>query len=233
MVYKQIAKLIRERINSDEFEIGDYLSSEIKLANEYNVSRMTLRKALNIISQSGLILRHHGKGTVVTNKDVKYSSNHLQTFSEYLHGSEQCLRSEVIEFSLMPAPLSIAQKLKIKVNTMLYHVIRVRSLNDQPIQIEESYLPAVLFPDLCIQYLEGSKFQYVETVVGMRIKGCTETFTSVMPSQRHKKLLKMSNSSPLLQITSLNENEDGQYFDLSLIHVNAQQYPMTYYFQRR
>lgn len=232
MIYRKVAKLIRARINSDEYEVGDCLPSEACLSLEYAVSRMTLRKALQDLEHSGLVIRHHGKGTFVAAKDIEYRSNLLKTFSEHLDNTHQRLTSEVIEFAIKAAPLSIAQKLKVKEGCPVYHAIRVRYLNDQPIQIEESYLPAAMFPDLSVRYLEGSKFQYVETIAGMKIKGCSESFTSIMPTAKHKRLLKLTGNSPLLHISSLNENVQGEYFDLSFIVINSHQYPMTYYFQR-
>ncbi|MGF1736346.1 GntR family transcriptional regulator [Photobacterium satsumensis] len=232
MIYKKIAKQLRNRINSNEFEIGDCLPSEIALAKDYVVSRMTLRKAIDSLVHSGLITRQHGRGTFIANKDVEYTSQHLKTFSESLHNTTQRLRSEVHEFSIKPAPLSIAKKLKIKEGKPLYHIVRVRYLNDQPIQIEESYLPVAMFPDLSVRHLEGSKFHYVEVVAGMKIKGCTESFTTIMPNEKQKSTLKVSGNTPLLHICSINENDSGQIFDLSLIVVNSQRYPMTYYFHR-
>ena len=68
MIYKIIAERLRIRINSADYGVGDALPSEKALAAEFRVSRMTLRNAVDLLVEWGLVRRRHGSGTYVAQK---------------------------------------------------------------------------------------------------------------------------------------------------------------------
>mgnify|MGYP000529435410 FL=1 len=68
MVYQNIINLLKNRLNSAIYNIGDLLPSEKELAELYDVSRNTLRKALKTLEEEGMIERRHGSGTYLRNK---------------------------------------------------------------------------------------------------------------------------------------------------------------------
>lgn len=82
MVYKNIVNLLKMKINSPVYNIGDLLPSEKELAELYHVSRNTLRKALKHLEDIGLIERKHGSGTWIRNKHFQSSLTHLDSFTE-------------------------------------------------------------------------------------------------------------------------------------------------------
>ncbi len=65
MLYKNIAKKLRFRINSDEFNVGDVLPTERQLMEEYQASRVSIRKAIDELVELDLIEKKQGSGTVV------------------------------------------------------------------------------------------------------------------------------------------------------------------------
>lgn len=232
MIYKSVAKKIEDMINEPAYTIGDCLPSENELAKSFSVSRMTIRKSLDTLSAFGMIERIHGKGTFIKNKCFQHESNNPQSIQKYQGTKLEKLKSEIIDFSLINAPLTIAKILNIKENTKIYSCTRVRYLKDQPVQIEESYLPAKLFPNLTIQHLENSKFDYINKHTNIKIKGSKSTFKPIIPDNKQKKIFNLKSSCPLLQITSLNESLDGIFFDVSFITVNTEIYEPSYYFSR-
>lgn len=76
MIYKSIADRLRLRLNSADFAIGSPLPRE-KLAEEFGVARMTIRKAIDLLVDWGLVVRRHGSGTYVARKDVHHETSNL------------------------------------------------------------------------------------------------------------------------------------------------------------
>lgn len=66
MIYKSVADRLRIRVNGAECRVGDVLPGEKALAEQYGVSRMTIRKAVDMLIEWGLVERRHGSGTYVT-----------------------------------------------------------------------------------------------------------------------------------------------------------------------
>lgn len=74
MIYKSIAERLRIRLNSADFTLNSLLPGEKKLAEEFAVSRMTIRKAIDLLVAWGLVVRRHGSGTYLVRKDVLHQN---------------------------------------------------------------------------------------------------------------------------------------------------------------
>ncbi|MGQ7746249.1 GntR family transcriptional regulator, partial [Pectobacterium brasiliense] len=108
MIYKFIAEQIRSRINSAEFRVGEVLPAEKCLAKEFSVSRMTVRKALELLVAEGLLDRRHGSGTYILQKDVQHESHALNSFAEHMRLIGRTTTNDVVDFRIIPAPPAIA-----------------------------------------------------------------------------------------------------------------------------
>ena len=77
MIYKSIAERLRIRLNSADFTLNSLLPGEKKLAEEFAVSRMTIRKAIDLLVAWGLVVRRHGSGTYLVRIDVLHQTASL------------------------------------------------------------------------------------------------------------------------------------------------------------
>ena len=102
MIYKSIADRLRLRLNSADFAIGSPLPRE-KLAEEFGVARMTIRKAIDLLVDWGLVVRRHGSGTYVARKDVHHETSNLTGSAEVLRKQGKEVVSQVLAFEVMPA----------------------------------------------------------------------------------------------------------------------------------
>jgi len=96
VVYKDIVNLLKNKIGSPTYSIGDILPPENELAELYNVSRNTLRKALKVLEDEELIERRHGSGTYIRNKHFQASVTHLDSFTEIARSEGKKPNSQVI-----------------------------------------------------------------------------------------------------------------------------------------
>lgn len=232
MIYKSIADQLRIRLNSADYNIGSPLPSEKRLAAEFNVSRMTIRKAVDLLISWGLVVRRHGSGTYVAQKDVHHETTNLTGFIEVMKNQGKQVISEVLEFVVMPAPPAIASQLRIKIDERIYYSRRVRSVDGKPLMVEDSYMPVKLFRNLSLAHLEGSKFTYIEDECQIVICGNYESLTPVLADKKMAALLNIEPLTPILRITSLSYSDNGQFLNYSVMFRNASEYQVDYHLRR-
>ncbi|HEL9812709.1 TPA: GntR family transcriptional regulator, partial [Klebsiella pneumoniae] len=108
------AERLRIRLNSADFTLNSLLPGEKKLAEEFAVSRMTIRKAIDLLVAWGLVVRRHGSGTYLVRKDVLHQTASLTGLVEVLKRQGKTVTSQVLIFEIMPAPPAIASQLRIQ-----------------------------------------------------------------------------------------------------------------------
>ncbi|KAA8994936.1 GntR family transcriptional regulator [Affinibrenneria salicis] len=232
MIYKSIAERLRMRIDSEDYAVGSPLPGEKRLAAEYGVSRMTIRKATDLLIEWGLVTRRHGSGTYIVRKDVHHEISQFMGFLEAMHNQGKEVFTEVLAFNLMPAPPAIASQLRIKVNERIYYSRRIRSVQGKPMVVEDSYMPARLFRNLSLAHLEGSKFSYIEDECHINIAGNHECLTPVLADENMAKMLNIEPETPILRITSLVYSDSGEFVNYSVMHRNARDYQVEYILRR-
>jgi GntR family glv operon transcriptional regulator len=232
VIYKSIADRLRIRLNSADYNIGSPLPSEVRLAGEFSVSRMTIRKAIDLLVSWGLVVRRHGSGTYVAKKDVHHETTNLTGFIEVMRNQGKEVVSNVLEFNVMPAPPAIASQLRINIDERIYFSRRVRSVDGKPLMVEDSYMPVKLFRNLSIAHLEGSKFSYIEDECHIIVCGNYESLTPVLADKKMAKLLNIDELTPILRITSLSYSDSGDYVNYSVMFRNASEYQVDYHLRR-
>ncbi|WP_270455381.1 GntR family transcriptional regulator [Klebsiella quasipneumoniae] len=232
MIYKSIAEKLRLRLNSSDFNIGSMLPGEKKLAEEFGVARMTIRKAVDLLISWGLVIRRQGSGTYVTRKDVHHEVTNLTGFVEELNKQGKEVVSEVLIFEIMPAPPAIASLLRIQINERIYFSRRVRYVDNKPLVLEDSYMPVKLFRSLSLEHLEGSKFDYIEKECGITISGNYESLSPVLADKQLARSMNVQEQTPLLRITSLSYSDSGEFLNYSVMFRNANEYHVDYHLRR-
>lgn len=232
MLYKDIAKKLRFRINSDEFSIGDVLPTERQLMEEYQASRVSIRKAIDELVTLDLIEKKQGSGTYIKQKEIVHLMNPLQSGLESSKERGQTISSDVLEFAIIYPDDEIANRLKLTTADRVYHTKRLRKINGRPQVIEESFMPVHLFPELTIRTLERSKFEYIEKGLKLIIEGSYQEFSPVLANKEEEKLLNLQGREPILQITSLSNFQDGTIFDYSIMKFKASEYLHAMYVNR-
>ncbi len=232
MIYKTIADQIKVRINSEEYEIGDILPSEKALAQELQVSVMTVRKALALLESEKLIIKRHGSGSFVARK-INYHGGELDGFNYQMNvvGVTNYV-NKVIEFSMLDAPLAIAQQLKIEPGEKVYYIRRIRIIDDIPILIENSYIPVAPFPWLSICNMEQSKFNYFRKECNITILESHRSYTPVQATKEQAELLQVPAGSLLLRVQSVSYSQDNKIVDLSDIYQNTNKYIVKHVIRR-
>ncbi|MEZ9566104.1 GntR family transcriptional regulator [Vibrio artabrorum] len=225
LLYERVRSEIEQRIEQRLYEAGEKLPTEAELCKEFNVSRITIRKAMKMLYESGIIIGVRGSGNFVREHHSQMYKYRLDSFAEENISSDY--KNKVINFTLIPAPKEIAKLLKIGNDEYVHHAKRIRFKDGKPIQLEECWMPKSLFPDLSVATLEGSKYHYIENIKGYEIEKDDQTLVPILPSKDICKELNISRHKPILKISSVGYLTDGNPFEVSRVYFNTHGYNVT------
>lgn len=232
MLYKKVMLALKGRIDSGEFQIGDNLPSESKLVDEYSVSRITVRKAIDELVKMGMVEKRQGAGTIVIGQSMTGSMSSLRSTREYLSEAGGDLSYEVDQFSLITPPEYVAKALTINASDKVFFIRRFMFINDVLSIYEDSYMPVGLFPDLSLSHLTGSKYQYLEQVLGLSIDGAIQDFEAILPNEHVAQCLGVTTETPLLKLISIGKLTDGRPFEYTEIISKPNTYSYKHYLKR-
>ena len=210
-LYVQIAESLLERIVSGELAPDDRLPSERELSKSLNVSRMTLRMALNELDNKGLLVRRPGDGTYVAKPKIERQADKLAPFTKSMRKRGYQTGAKIIAFERRLAEVSIASQLKIAVSSPVYHIQRLRLINQEPVMLEKFSVPVYRFPDLDTHDLETRSFYEVaETEYGVAVRQARQSLEAVSATEFEAKLLAIAPGAPLMLERRLALDPDNQ-----------------------
>ncbi|WP_392561975.1 GntR family transcriptional regulator [Orbus sturtevantii] len=233
MIYKKIAHQLRKEINSSKYAIGDQLPNEKELSSLFNASRMTVRKAINELINFQLISREWGRGTFIIAKDLNFGINQLKSFSEIMNDAHKGYINKVIEFSVTSnINAVVSNKLKLSEKDKVFYIRRIRYINNNPIMVEDSYMPYNLFKGLTVSDMENSKFNYIENICGIKIEGSYETSYAIIPDKEIRELLCLNIGRPILMSTTYSYDTNNQFINYAIIYRNSQEHIYEFHLKR-
>lgn len=232
-MYRQIADALREKISAGELKPGDALPTESSLQEAFNVSRVTVRQALKLLTEEQIVESIQGSGTYVKEERVNYDIYQLTGFYEKLADRNVDTHSEVSIFEVLKADAKLAEKLNLSHDDKVWHVKRVRFIKQKPVNLEETWMPLALFPDLTWEVMENSKYHYVEQIKKLVIDRSEQELVPVMPSEEAIAALSLDPAKPILEKVSRGFLKDGRVFEYSRNVFNTDDYKFTLVARRR
>ena len=215
--YLVIADELRARIERGELTAGDKLPAERELVEEFHVARMTVRHALDILQLEGLIDRRRGRtgGTFVRSVPPVVELTRIEGFMPQLHERDITVTSEVLEAGLVPAPGTVAQALGIERDEPAFQLPRLRTVDNTPLLLENSWFPAALVPGLLDEDLTGSVYELLHRKWDLAPVRKAETITPGIASGWEQSILRISRNLPLLRINRTAETARGVVIEYS------------------
>lgn len=226
-MYRQIASDIKSHIAAGRYQQGEPLPTEAGLREEFSVSRVTIRQAIKLLADEGILESIQGSGTYVRRKKVAYDIYRMTSMDEKLEHMDVSTHSEVLTFEVTQPSEEIASALNLTTEDRIYYVKRIRFIDDSPVTLEETWMPLALFPDLTFQVMQGSKYRYIEEDKGMVIDCSEQEIIPVMPSEDAVKWLQTDPSQPILEKITRSFLQDGTVFELSRNYFRSSDYKFT------
>lgn len=179
--YLSIYDDIKSKIINSDYAPWAPLQGEVILAQKYNVSRTTIRKAIEKLKSDGFVHSRQGSGIFVNSPDF-YEEAIIHSLSEKYSSSGR-LRSKVSIFKKIFADEELASTFNTPVDSIFYFFRRVRFLDGKAICIEETYMPKSLFQNLTGEHLEGSLLDYIEKECGLVISHDSKEIKAIALNQ--------------------------------------------------
>lgn len=204
-LHSQLETTLRRLIESGQIAAGAVLPGELELAAQLGVSRHTVRHALGVLTNEGLLRRERGRGTtVVSATPTRIFERSLSSFYAFAwetraRGARQ--RSYVLERKVLEADEQLAQRLAISPGTEVERIVRLRTADDDPLVFETAYLPHELTAVLDEEVLEReSIYDELERRHGLRITRARERIRPVVLTRPVARLLHSTLGAPAFSV---------------------------------
>lgn len=208
-LYYSIKEKILERIHQQIYPVGGKLPSESALCSEFEVSRTTIRLALQQLEHEGKIYKIQGKGTFVSQPKIQEAiTQNIHTFSEQMKKNGLRSHSKVLSLETIPATLFLASILNIEPNEPVYKLVRLRYAEDNPYQHSTSYVPRKVAPGLANDDCTGSLFNLLKAKYHLNILKSIESIEPVIPSSSISELLGLKDNTASFKSESITHSTE-------------------------
>lgn len=172
--YQLIANTIKERIIKGIYPQQSFLPKQEELAEEFSVSKITVKSALDLLEREGFVYKESGLGTKVLSNLILLGQHDspVNSFAGLSaeNGSDR-VSSKIIKFEVAFPSADLCEKLNLDENDPVYEIIRLRLLDDEPLVIEHTYMPVSQVPALSKRILEGSIYSYLHKKLHIKFGG--------------------------------------------------------------
>ncbi len=206
--FAQIKKHILANIESGIWRENDLVPSENKLAETFSVSRMTARRALEELSQQGILIRTRGSGTYVASLKGQGSMFEIRDIADEIKDRGHDYSAVLIELDEIEAIPPIAIALGVEMGSTVFHSVIVHNDNGKPVQVEERFVNKQLVPEYLQQDFNlSSPHEYLSNVAPLT--EARHTIEAVSPTEQVCEWLQLYNEEPCLQLIRRTSSKQG------------------------
>ncbi len=225
--YLLIANEIAEQIGAGFYRAGDQLPTEAQLRSHYGVSPMTVRRAINILLERGLVSTTQGKGTFVRSLDMGEAIFHLQEITD-LWVDDASVEVLLLKARIIAADDAVAEKLELSPGDRIVHLRRLVKRNGVPLvyQLEHVVYDAhrpLVEAELQVTSLEG----LLRSPLVVGVPSGRLTIQAVSLDAEAAAALKVCEGSPAFCLESLFHDFDGRPVSWGNFLCRADQFRLT------
>jgi GntR family transcriptional regulator len=239
----EVVEELRQRIDKGQYTAGQKLPAERELANEFDVSRITVRTALlrlqsegiiDIVPRGGAFVRSpHTKIVIGPSNPTVAKGLELKRAGSFIRAMQAEGHETLVRFiepsEIIPAGKEIAEKMEISPETELLRRYRVHIIDRVPYRILDSYYLASLLGGL-LGKDEGyiPLFKWMREHTGLRAAKAFEKVSSRMPTAEEAALLNIGRNQPIVDMDRWVWADNGKLFEYTHIVANAALHEFTY-----
>lgn len=226
LVYQNIIADLKKAINAESFP-SMKLPDERTLTEHYQVSRSSVKRALNVMANQGIIFKKRGSGTFINPLYLKggsffnYNGSNLGVTDSFKAGN-RTPGIKLLDFQVIKPSAELQRDLFLKPDDFVYEIKRLRLFDDEPFMIETGFIPIKVMPELTEKIVSSSIFNYLETEKNQEV---TRAFLAIFaePStdddQAH---LKLKPTEPVGIMEGIFFLDDGTPFEFSTMRLHYQ-----------
>lgn len=214
--YQFIQDHIRRQIELGELKPGDSVPSENQLCADFDVSRMTARKALQKLEEQRLIVRSQGKGSYVNDLSLVGSSMSITNIAEDIVSRGHHFSSTVLELSRVTVSGALASRFKNRLSEMYFSSV-LHFDNGIPVQWEKRWVNPKLVPDYLTQdFTRQTTHRYLCECAPLM--SATSSISAINADEQMTKHLDINSNDACLKVERITSSNDGEVSFVQLIH---------------
>ncbi len=196
-VFQRIKNYLLREIQSGTWKEGEAIPSEAALAAKFQVSRMTVNRAVRELTSEQILNRIQGSGTYVAQQKYQATLVAIKSIADEVRSRGHIHRSELHELIAAEANDTLAQQFQAEAGFALFHSVIVHFENDQAIQVEDRWVNAALAEDYLSQ--DFSRITPNEYLVAVApLEGVDYSIEAVIPPKHIADMLKISSREACL-----------------------------------
>lgn len=188
--YQEIFSDLKQKILDNVYPANELLPTEMELRNDYGVSRDTIRKALDLLTDVGLIQKVQGRGSVVLKTEqVDFPVSGLTSYQELVESQGLKSKTTVISLELVTLDSHLSAVTGFEHYEKVWKVVRTRAIDDKVVVIDTDYLSYHLIPELTVEIAQKSIYAYLEGELNFDIAYAKKEITVEPCNTQEKKLM--------------------------------------------
>lgn len=208
-LYYQVAKVLEQQILGGEYKPDDFFGTEQELQERFDVSRATIRKALDLLEANDLIFRVTGKGIFVLPVKLKVDLPDLLSFSEEMRKRGMVPSTRLLGVEPIEVSHGIQNELGMGPHQKVLLVRRIRLGDQQPIVYSESYIPDTLGLQVSDDY-SGSLYEMIQQKSGKAVDSACHLIEGAVVSGEIATHLEVDDGFPALRFRRTAYDNTGQ-----------------------
>jgi GntR family transcriptional regulator/GntR family frlABCD operon transcriptional regulator len=228
--YQILHKDIKSLILSGILKEDDYLPSENELCEKYQVTRSTVRKALDLLVNEGYIMKKHGKGSMVSLKRNSLGILSFRGFSDVLGDNTRKIFSVLLQDPvLIHWPKNFFYTLSEEESAVkTYFISRLRFVDEDPVMLEYTYLPNIKLDNFLTRPLvNDSLFQTLRSWYHIEVNNLSQDLRAIPAEDDVAELLKYYPGSPLVHIYRKYQTSRPGLSIYSSLYCNTEKYYLS------
>ena len=229
-LYHQIYMILRQKIISGEFSYDDRIPSELELVDEYSVSRITARRALDELALEGLVVRQRGKGTRTRFRQTAHPlESSVEGLLENLLAMGLETKVSLLDFEYVAANEEVAKALACPPGTIIQRATRIRSLDTGPFSHLVTYVPQDVGSNYDANDLAAQPLLQLLEQSGVVVDGARQTISATLADADVAGQLETEIGAPLIELRRIVLDENGRAVEYirALYRPDRYQYNMV------
>ncbi|MGI3100560.1 GntR family transcriptional regulator [Companilactobacillus alimentarius] len=221
--YGIVANRLRQQILEKQYQINEQLPQETAIAKSLNVSRITVRKALDILVNEDLIYRIQGSGTFV--KDNQPGENiqskralEIFDFDKY--------QVKLINFGVSKPSQTVMEQMNINQFDLTYEIERLIMDGEKIIALQNIFMPVKIIQGMQMDSLMGSIYEFIEKELDLGVDSAIRTISSEISNDETSRLLDLAKPEPLLTVEQRSFLDNGQIFEYAYTYIRSSQFSL-------
>lgn len=198
-LYIQLSDLLKNNIEKGDWAVGSQIPIEEELCRMYDLSKATIRLAVLELVRQGYLTRKQGKGTFVCKRVIPEGLTMLSSFKELMLEKGITFSTQVLAQTVMMPTDDLDVKLDIPEDRHIIYIKRLRSVDNEPVLLQETYIPYHICPPLLQDDVaNNSLFELLEQKHGITITKVKDYIEIIYSRAGENKLLGLPKGSPVL-----------------------------------